>query len=204
MDMKAHWESIYSSKAPTDVSWYQSEPHLSLDLITRSGVTPAAQVIDVGGGASTLVDALLARHFQNITVLDISSAAIQHARSRLGAMADRVTWMEADITNVLLQPAYYELWHDRAVFHFLTNPKDRTRYIQAVQRAVRPGGHVIVATFALDGPTRCSGLEVDRYSPDSLHATFGPDFQLIESCNETHQTPANAEQRFVYCYCRRL
>jgi uridine phosphorylase/SAM-dependent methyltransferase len=204
MDMKTHWESIYTTKAPTAVSWYQPEPRLSLDLITHAGITPTAQVIDVGGGASTLVDALLARHFQHLTVLDISSAAIQHAKVRLGALADAVTWIEADITNLLLPPAYYDLWHDRAVFHFLTNPADRAKYIQAVQFAVKPGGHIIVATFALDGPTRCSGLEVVRYSPDSLHAAFGQNFQLIESRNETHLTPSNAEQRFVYCYWRRL
>ena len=202
--MKAHWESIYTSKASTNVSWYQSEPRLSRDLITRRGITPAAQVIDVGGGASTLVDALLARNFRHITVLDISSAAIQHAKTRLGALADMVTWIEADITNVLLPLAHYDLWHDRAVFHFLTNPADQTSYIQAVKRAVKPGGYVIVATFALDGPPRCSGLEVVRYSADSLHDAFGPDFQLIESRSETHQTPAKAEQRFVYCCCRRL
>jgi ubiquinone/menaquinone biosynthesis C-methylase UbiE len=204
MNMKTHWDSIYTTKAPTAVSWYQPEPRLSLDLIMRAGIAPTARVIDVGGGASTLVDSLLAQHFQHLTVLDISSAAIQHAQARLGALADAVTWIEADITNVSLPPAHYDLWHDRAVFHFLTNPVDRTTYIQAVQQAVKPGGHVIVATFAPDGPARCSGLEVVRYSPDSLHAAFGPDFQLIESRNETHQTPSNAEQRFVYCYCRRL
>lgn len=204
MNPKAHWENIYTTKPPTAVSWYQPEPRMSLDLILQTNPSPNARMIDIGGGASTLVDSLLAKHFLNVTVLDISSTAIQHARTRLGPLADRVTWIEADITSVSLPPAYYDLWHDRAVFHFLTRSADRARYIQAVQQAVKPGGHVIVATFALDGPSRCSGLETVRYSPDSLHDTFGSGYQLIESRNETHQTPFGTEQRFIYCYCRRL
>src|SRR5690349_17185114 len=169
MEMKTHWENIYTTRAPTAVSWYQLEPRVSLDLIAHTGVPTTAHIIDVGGGASTLADALLAQHFQHITVLDISSAAIQHARDRLGALAGAVTWIEADVTNIALPPAHYDLWHDRAVFHFLTDPVDQARYIETVRQAVTPGGYVIMATFAPDGPPRCSGLDVVRYSPDSLH-----------------------------------
>jgi 2-polyprenyl-3-methyl-5-hydroxy-6-metoxy-1,4-benzoquinol methylase len=203
MDMKTHWEAIYTSKGPTAVSWYQPEPRVSLDLIARARITPGVEVIDVGGGASTLVDTLLAQHYQHVSVLDISPAAIEQARSRLGDAANAVTWIEADITDVALPQAHYDLWHDRAVFHFLTDPAARDAYIQAVRQSVKPGGHVIVATFALDGPTHCSGLEVVRYSPDSLRDTFGAGFELVESRNEIHHTPAHAEQSFIYCHCRR-
>jgi 2-polyprenyl-3-methyl-5-hydroxy-6-metoxy-1,4-benzoquinol methylase len=203
VDLKTHWETIYTAKSPTTVSWYQPVSRVSMDLITQTGITPDAEVIDVGGGASMLVDALLARHFQHVSVLDISPAAIGHAKSRLCAAADAVTWIEADIRNVSLPAAHYDIWHDRAVFHFLTDPTDRDEYVRAVQQSVKPGGHIIVATFALDGPTHCSGLEVVRYSPDSLCDTFGPVFELIENRYEIHRTPSNTEQMFVYCLFRR-
>ncbi len=203
MEMKTHWEGIYRSKAPTQVSWYQDHPARSLDFIKQAGVDHGCHLIDIGGGASTLVDDLLRDDFKHVTVLDISAAALQIARQRLGDLASQVTWLEADITQAQLPEQAYDVWHDRAVFHFLTRLEDRQRYVQAVQRSVRQGGHVIVATFALDGPAQCSGLDVMRYSPDSLHGEFGDDFRLVESAREAHRTPFGTEQKFIYCYCRK-
>jgi ubiquinone/menaquinone biosynthesis C-methylase UbiE len=150
-----------------------------------------------------LVDDLLTAGFQSLTVLDISATALQLARLRLGARADAVTWIEADITQTAVPADSYALWHDRAVFHFLTREADRQRYITTLRRAVQPGGHVIVATFAPDGPQQCSGLDVQRYAPESLHHQFGRGFELVESISESHQTPWGAEQKFMYCYCVR-
>ncbi|HEX6386452.1 MAG TPA: class I SAM-dependent methyltransferase, partial [Anaerolineae bacterium] len=159
--------------APTKVSWYQEHPQLSLHFIQRTGVDLARRIIDVGGGASTLVDELLAHGFRRVTVLDISPAALRVAQQRLGKRAAAVTWREADVTRTTLPARTYDVWHDRAVFHFLTDAEDRRRYVEAVQHAVRPGGHVIVATSSLDGPTHCSGLEVVRYDSQGLHQEFG-------------------------------
>ncbi len=203
MRSQSHWENVYKTKDATQVSWFQQHPELSLQLIEHTGVDKAGQIIDVGGGASTLVDDLLANEYENITVLDISAAALQVAQQRLGRLASRVTWLEANITQVKLPYNFYDVWHDRAVFHFLTLAEDRARYLKAVQHSVKTGGHVIVATFALDGPPRCSGLEVVRYCPDSLHEQFGDDFELVETTNELHQTPFGTEQKFIYCYCRK-
>ena len=203
MERKPHWEKIYTTKAPTQVSWYQSDPAVSLDLIACTGVETTSHIIDVGGGASMLVDVLLARQFQNITVLDISSAAINHAQKRLGIHAKAVNWLEADITEVTLPQMSIDLWHDRAVFHFLTLASHRARYLQTLKQSLKPGGHFIVATFALDGPTHCSGLEVVRYSPQTLHEELGDSFDLIESRRERHPTPSGTEQKFIYCYFRK-
>lgn len=203
MQSKAHWEQVYQTKQATQVSWYQLHPSQSLRHIQNTGVDRAGRVIDVGGGASTLVDHLLEAGFQNLTVLDISGAALKVAQRRLGERAGMVTWLEADITRALLPEHAYDVWHDRAVFHFLTESQDRQRYVAAVKHAVKPGGHVIVATFASDGPERCSGLDVVRYDPESLHGEFGADFELLDSTLEEHQTPFGTGQKFVYCYCRK-
>lgn len=203
MQGKSHWENIYKTKDTTQVSWFQQHPELSFQFIEQTGVDKAAQIIDVGGGASTLVDDLLANGYENVTVLDISAAALQVAQQRLGSIASKVTWLEADITQATLPQHFYDLWHDRAVFHFLTNSKDRATYVETVQGSVKAGGHVIVATFGLEGPLSCSGLEVVRYSPDSLHDEFGDDFELINTTEELHQTPFGTEQEFIYCYCRK-
>jgi ubiquinone/menaquinone biosynthesis C-methylase UbiE len=203
MDAKAHWEHIYATKAPMQISWHQEHPHCSLRFIQRTGIQPTDPIIDVGGGTSTLVDDLLVAGFLVVTVLDISATALQLARQRLGASADNVTWIEADITQAALPQHTYAVWHDRAVFHFLTQPVDRQRYIDTLRHAIRPGGHVIMATFAPEGPQQCSGLNVLRYSPESLHRAFGDGFDLVDSVSETHHTPWGAEQKFVYCYCRR-
>src|SRR5437016_9550391 len=168
MDFKAHWESIYRNKLPTQVSWYQLHARRSLDLIGRVSPPPGGAIIDVGGGASTLIDDLLDAGYHDLTVLDLSAAALAVARGRLGARANAVRWAEADVLNASLPRAGYSVWHDRAAFHFLIEPADRARYLAKVREAVRPGGFVLVATFADDGPSRCSGLEVARYSPEAL------------------------------------
>jgi SAM-dependent methyltransferase len=203
MGTKAHWENIYRTKAPNQVSWYQEHALFSLRLIANTGIDKTGQIIDVGGGASTLVDDLLAGGYLHITVLDISASALRIAQQRLGARAAAVTWIEADITQAELPTEFYDLWHDRAVFHFLTRPDDRRRYVQAVRDAIRPGGHVIVATFAPDGPAQCSGLDVQRYSLESLSEEFGGDFQPLSSAGAAHITPFATEQQFIYCYLRK-
>jgi ubiquinone/menaquinone biosynthesis C-methylase UbiE len=202
MPSKDHWERVYTVKPATTVSWYQDHAAQSLQLIRGTGAPRSAAVIDVGGGASTLVDDLLDDGWQHLTVLDLSAAALQAARQRLGPRAQAVRWLEANITEVPLPQHAYDVWHDRAVFHFLTADADRRAYVAAVQRAVKPGGHVIVATFAEDGPTQCSGLPVMRYSPTELHAQFGAAFALLKQEREEHHTPGGAVQKFIYCYCR--
>ena len=203
MDAKLHWERIYHTLAPIELSWYQKHPRFSLELIQSTGAPKTAQIIDVGGGTSTLVDELLAAGYQHITVLDLAGTALELARQRLGARAAAVKWVEADITTVELPPHGYDIWHDRAVFHFLTQPDERLRYVETMRRAVRSDGHVIVATFALEGPTRCSGLDVVRYSPASLANEFGVEFELVKSARELHRTPLGVEQAFQYCSFRR-
>jgi 2-polyprenyl-3-methyl-5-hydroxy-6-metoxy-1,4-benzoquinol methylase len=162
----------------------------------------SSAIIDVGGGESTLVDDLLLRGYTEITVLDISQAAINVTKSRLGLASEQVRWIAADITEVELEPRAYDLWHDRAVFHFLTAPAQRTAYVRQVARSVRSGGHVIVSAFGPEGPMKCSGLEVMRYDAESLHGEFGARFHLIESFTELHHTPFGTLQQFLYCYCR--
>ncbi len=203
MNAKSHWESIHQTKTSNQVSWYQEHSLLSLQYIANTGIHKTDQVIDIGGGISTLVDDLLANHYENIHVLDISESALQTAQKRLGSLAQKVNWIVADITQAQLPNQFYDVWHDRAVFHFLTNPQDRQSYIQAVKNAVKPGGHVIVATFANDGPEKCSGLEVVRYEPQSLYGEFGTDFELLDSTHEEHHTPFGTDQKFIYCYCRK-
>ncbi|HEX9628135.1 MAG TPA: class I SAM-dependent methyltransferase [Acidiferrobacterales bacterium] len=202
MDPKSHWQKIYTRKPATDVSWYRAHLDNSLTLIRATGVNGDEAIIDVGCGASTLVDDLLDAGYRNLSVLDVSSSALACARERLGGRAARVDWREADIARATLPRHRYSVWHDRAVFHFLTREEDRARYVGTVRHAVKPGGHVIVATFGPDGPVRCSGLDIVRYDPDSLHSEFGPSFELVEHLVETHVTPVGNSQQFVYCYCR--
>jgi ubiquinone/menaquinone biosynthesis C-methylase UbiE len=202
MNSEKHWESIYRTRPPTEVSWYQPEARVSLDLIRRVAPQPETPVLDVGGGASTLVDGLLGAGYRDITVLDLASTALTRAQDRLGDRARQIRWIVADVLSAPLPAASYAVWHDRAVFHFLTDPRDRARYVAQAKRVVRPGGHVIVASFGPEGPARCSGLEVVRYSPDGLHAEFGPAFRLLDSARENHLTPAGSTQAFVYCLCR--
>lgn len=203
MENKTHWEKIYHTKDSAQVSWYQLHPRLSLRYIQSTGVGHGAHIIDIGGGASTLVDHLLDDGFQHVTVLDISLEALQIAQRRLGQRDVLVTWLEADITQADLSHHVYDVWHDRAVFHFLTQQEERQRYINTVKEAVKPGGHIIISTFASDGPDHCSGLDVSRYDPQSLHNEFGEHFELLDSTHEEHHTPFGTEQKFIYCYCRK-
>ena len=202
MDTKAHWERIYTTKAPEAVSWYRSHLEASLALIERVASGRSASIIDVGGGESTLVDDLLARGYENITILDISQTAIDATKKRLGAAAEHVRWLVADITRIQLEFSAYDVWHDRAVFHFLTASEQRIAYVRQAARAVKPGGHVIVSTFGPDGPTKCSGLEAMRYDAESLHGEFGARFRLLDSFKELHQTPFGTTQQFLYCHCQ--
>ncbi|MFN3715737.1 MAG: class I SAM-dependent methyltransferase [Thiobacillus sp.] len=202
-DRRQHWESIYRTKAADAVSWFQPHAVSSLRLIERCAGL-AAQVIDVGGGASVLVDDLLDAGYRHVTVLDLAESALAVSRARLGERAGRVEWVAGDITRVALPAARYDVWHDRAVFHFLTDHADRARYVAQVLRAVKPGGHVIVAAFGPGGPLQCSGLDVVRYDPGALHAQFGAPFRLLGHATEIHHTPAGKDQEFVYCYCLRI
>ncbi|HSP15384.1 MAG TPA: class I SAM-dependent methyltransferase [Thermoanaerobaculia bacterium] len=201
MDSKTHWESIYSTKNVTEVSWYQREPALSVQLIQRVASDPAAVILDVGGGASTLVDSLVGLHYRNVTVLDIAANALAAAQTRLGSNADRVRWLAGDVLALDLPDHSVDVWHDRAVFHFLLSPEQRQRYVAQVRRVVRKHGHVIVATFAEDGPVRCSGLPVARYDAQQLHGEFGAGFDLLTTLREEHTTPSGARQSFRYCLC---
>ena len=204
MKPKDHWESVYATKPTDAVSWFQVHADQSLRLIKDTGVPSSAAIIDVGGGASTLVDDLLRNGYLNLTVLDLSAAALSAAKARLGASSGCVHWLEADVTNADLAVHAYDVWHDRAVFHFLTTQDQRHAYVGQVLRSVKPGGHVIVATFAEDGPTQCSGLPVMRYRADQLHAEFGEPFTLLRHEKEEHHTPFGTIQKFVYCYCRKV
>ena len=202
MDAKTHWEKVYGANAPEAVSWYCPHLETSLALIERVANARPASIIDVGGGESTLIDDLLLRGYTNVTVLDVSQTAIGLAKKRLGSAAEQVRWIVADITEIKLEPRAYDLWHDRAVFHFLTTRERRIAYVRQVARSVKPGGHVIVSTFGPEGPKKCSGLEVMRYEGESLHREFGARFRLIESSTELHHTPSGTTQQFLYCYCQ--
>lgn len=203
MDRKQHWDQVYNSRTSDSVSWFQEHAAQSLRLIRNTGLGKDAAIIDVGGGDSRLVDDLAAEGYTDLTVLDLSSTALALARQRLGKYADAVNWMEGDITRAEFPECRFDIWHDRAVFHFLTEPADRHAYVKRVMQAVRPGGHVIIATFAEDGPEKCSGLPVMKYQPETLHAQFGEAFLLVEHEKEAHRTPFGVVQQFVYCYCRK-
>ncbi len=202
MQSKEHWEHVYSTKPVESVSWYQEHAEQSLALIRSTGVPLSASIIDVGGGASRLVDDLLDHGYLSVTVLDLAGAALEAAKRRLGSRASSVTWLEADVTTASLREHTFDIWHDRAVFHFLISEEDRRAYVANVLRSVKPQGHVIVATFAEDGPAQCSGLPVMRYSPEQLHNEFGDSFALLKQEREAHHTPFGTVQKFIYCYCR--
>jgi 2-polyprenyl-3-methyl-5-hydroxy-6-metoxy-1,4-benzoquinol methylase len=202
MNSQKHWERVYSTKAPDQVSWFRPHLETSLALITRASRDTSASIIDVGGGTSTLVDDLVSRGFADITVLDVSPTALEIAKRRLASAPETVKWICGDVTQPIFPEHVYDVWHDRAVFHFLTDPEQRIAYVRNVASAVRPGGYVIVSTFGPHGPQKCSGLDVMRYDAESLHDEFGSRFRLIDSSNELHQTPFGTTQEFLYCYCR--
>jgi ubiquinone/menaquinone biosynthesis C-methylase UbiE len=201
-DVKSHWEEIYTTKASTNVSWYQTHPSLSLKLIEATGIRKDQRIIDVGGGTSMLVDFLLNKGFTELAVLDISPSAIEIAKTRLSDLALNVEWIEADITE--FQPSHHlDLWHDRTVFHFLVNEEDRSKYVNVLKRTLVPGGHIIIATFAIDGPRRCSGLDTVQYDVESMCSQLGDEFVLLDKLDEKHITPGNKEQKFTYFMYRR-
>lgn len=202
MNVGTHWEKIYREKAPNAVSWYRPHLEKSLELIERVAPARSASIIDVGSGESTLVDDLLAEGYQNVTVLDVSQTAIEATKRRLASAAEGVQWLVADVTNAKFAPGTYDVWHDRAVFHFLTAPEQRLAYLRQVVNAVKPHGHVLVSTFGPEGPAKCSGLDVVRYDTESLHQEFGVRFRLLDSFKELHQTPFGTIQQFLYCLCR--
>lgn len=196
------WDNIYRAKDADEVSWYQSHPTVSLALIDEVGPRRDAPILDVGGGTSVLVDRLLQRGYSDLTVLDVSAHALETSRRRLRAHAGRVHWVHADVLTWI--PARrFTLWHDRAVFHFLTVPAERATYRELAASAVIPGGHLIVGTFASDGPRSCSGLPVARYSPDALAERLGPAFTPVASRREHHRTPAGVDQPFTWLALRR-
>lgn len=202
MTTRAYWDQVYREKGPHNVSWFQPHAERSFRFIRSANISRDSPIIDVGGGASRLVDDLVVDGYRNVTVLDISGAALDIAKERLGPAANRVTWLEADVLTTQLPTRHFGLWHDRAVFHFLTEEHKRRAYVDVVLGSVVAGGHVIIATFAEDGPTKCSGLPVVRYSPDELHTVFGSHFSLLCHEREDHYTPFGTIQKFMYCYCR--
>lgn len=197
IDRKTHWQKIYREKPPSEVSWYQTEPKLSLELIHRCRVARDGAIIDVGGGASVLVDHLYRQGYTNLAVLDISDRALAVAKQRLGDAAGEIEWFESDITE-FKSPHLFSLWHDRAVFHFLTDKSDRDAYLEALKLALRPGGHLIIAAFAIGGTKKCSGLDIVQYDASKLKRELGVAFELVEEKNEMHITPANKAQQFTY------
>jgi 2-polyprenyl-3-methyl-5-hydroxy-6-metoxy-1,4-benzoquinol methylase len=202
MESKRHWESIYRTRTPESLSWYAPHLQQSLEYIKKAAPHRSAAIIDVGGGEATLVDDLVALDYANLTVMDLSSTALQVARQRLGAAGERVHWLAADVLETRLGAGAYDIWHDRAVFHFLATDAQRERYVAQVLSSLKPGGFAIVGTFGPQGPTHCSGLPVTRYAPAELHGKFGAPFELVESSTEVHTTPWGAPQQFVYCFCR--
>ncbi|MEE9551753.1 MAG: class I SAM-dependent methyltransferase [Gammaproteobacteria bacterium] len=198
-----HWEKVYSTKPTEKLGWY--EPHLQISLrwINDLGLSKDAHIIDIGGGVSTLVDDLLGKAYKSITVLDLSKSALSSVKVRLGKAADSVTWLEGDITTIDLPEQYYELWHDRAVFHFLTVLDQQRKYRDNLLKALKPGGHLIIGTFAPEAPPKCSGLSVQRYSPEQLENTLGGEFELKRHHKELHITPGGVEQMYLYCHFRR-
>ena len=202
LDAKNHWEELYHSTSPGKVSWYQENPATSLDFIEKTGLPKEAPILDVGSGASTLVDQLLLRGYRNLALLDVSTRALMLTRQRLGGKATGVAWHHGDVTRYSL-PEQYSLWHDRAAFHFLVDPSDRRAYVTSLRQGLRPQGHLILATFAVGGPTRCSGLDVTQYDTQKITTELGQDFRLIETLEELHQTPAGVEQLFSYFWFTR-
>ncbi len=202
-DRKEHWDNVYKDKSPLEVSWYQKEPELSLALIKNTAVAKDQAVIDVGGGASVLVDRLVEAGFSHLSVLDLSDKALGVVRERLADKADMVEWYATDITE-FLPPHPYAVWHDRAVFHFLTDGDGRAKYVAVLKKAMQPGSHVIIAAFAIGGPQKCSGLEIVQYDRAKLEGELGSGFKLVEEQSESHETPSGGLQKFSYFHFTRI
>ncbi len=204
MDKRAHWETLYLTKRPDAMSWYQPSLHVSLDLIRKAGIPKDAAILDVGGGSSTLVDDLLSAGYSDITVLDISRKALDNSMARLGPRAASAQWIAGDILLDPLPPSGFDLWHDRALFHFLVSEDERRRYCSVLYASVRPDGFAIIATFGPNGPVKCSGLEIVRYSAEALLQTVGGTFRLVSNLIEHHVTPSHSEQEFSYCLLQKV
>jgi SAM-dependent methyltransferase len=202
MGTREHWQQVYETKSPNEVSWYQTSPTLSLELIQATGLDHHASIVDVGGGASRLVDELLDMGYEHLAVADVSDAALATVRDRLGDRAGQVQWLVADATQ-WEPPGQWDLWHDRAVFHFQVEESARDGYLAALDKGVKPGGWAMIATFALDGPTKCSGLSVQRYGPEELLSVLGDQWTLVETREEIHETPSGSTQSFGYHLFRR-
>jgi ubiquinone/menaquinone biosynthesis C-methylase UbiE len=200
MDFQKHWSEVYQNKAPDNVSWYQEKPELSLKLIEGTGLSENARIIDVGAGASTLVDHLLELGYSDLSLMDISAESLEISKKRVGEKSLRLKWLVGDVTKIELPKTAYDIWHDRAVFHFLTEEAQQKAYLEKIRASLAPKGHLIIATFASDGPLQCSGLDVMRYDAASLEKFFGKDFSLLSSYSESHITPWTSEQKFVYCH----
>ena len=195
---KDHWERVYQKHSPTEVGWYQAYPERSMKLINNTGAGTDSSIIDVGGGTSKLAMHLLDQEYTRITVFDISGNSIEKAKSQLGEKSVKISWIEADVTKYSFTEQY-DVWHDRAVFHFLTKPEDRKGYINSLNQALKLNGHLIIATFSLDAPPKCSGLSVVRYSPETLQNELRDNFNLVESFSENHVTPSGVSQNFIFC-----
>jgi SAM-dependent methyltransferase len=200
--MRDHWEDVYGRNDPRAVSWYEPAPERSLAWIERSGAARDAAILDAGGGASSLAAELVARGFEDVTVADISAAALERSRSAAGAAGDRIRWIRADLRDHDLGRRY-DVWHDRAVLHFMVDARDRDRYVDTIRASLRPGGHLVLATFGPDGPERCSGLPVRRYAASDAEALLGDDFELVAAEDADHTTPGGSTQRFLYALLRR-
>ena len=203
IEKQAHWRGVYSTKQPTEVSWFEQVPDISLQLIADTGLDHSTSIIDIGGGTSLLVDCLLDKGYKNLSVLDISQEALNTAKARLGVRGNCVRWISTDICNWKPEATSIDIWHDRATFHFLTDDADRTRYITAMKMAVKKGAYVIIGTFALDGPEKCSGLQVRRYDPVTLAQTLGSDFSLLKFIRHSHTTPWGSHQSFQFSTFKR-
>ena len=203
MNKREHWEGVYSTRPTDKLGWYKPHLETSLKWIKELGLDKNARIIDVGGGASTLVDDLLSEGYRSITVIDLSKKALSLSKARLGERAELVTWFEEDITSVDLPVHYYDLWHDRAVFHFLTTTGQQTQYRENLEKALKPGGHLIIGTFAPEAPPKCSGLPVQRYTPEKLASTLCEGFELMQCQKELHVTPGGVEQMYLYSHFRR-
>ncbi len=203
MSGKQHWQQVYSTKSTDKVGWYA--PHLttSIKWITSLNLDLDDPIIDVGGGASTLVDDLLDKGYRDLSVLDLSDRAMSVVRERLGTSESQISWFPGDVTEVELPASHFELWHDRAVFHFLVEPGQQMKYMEKLLHALKPGGHVIIGVFELEAPPQCSGLPVQRYSLEKLSAIFGAKFKLERHHKELHKTPSGVEQQYLYCQFQR-
>lgn len=203
-DKATHWESVYRTKDATSVSWFKTHLDVSLDLLKQAGVNQASRIIDVGAGASTLVDDLLDSGTQHIAALDLSAEALAIAKRRLGARASSISWLIGDAARFDFNPNSFDIWHDRAVLHFLVDPADAAAYVRNAERAIVPGGYALIGCFASDGPEKCSGLNVVRRDPEDIAQLFSANFKLIDSRRERHSTPLGGSQSFAYALLRKL